>query len=114
MKRVHVDLDQVASLPNLELAFARALRGSPRAREALAWREHLDSELATLRHNMLAGNLVLGEFRVFHIRDPKPRIIHAPSFRERVLHHAVIALVGPVLDRALVDDTFACRQAVNI
>lgn len=48
--------------------------------------------------------------RAFRIRDPKPRLIHAPAFRERVLHHAVMAHVGPVLDRALVDDTFACRQ----
>ncbi|MCP5197407.1 MAG: RNA-dependent DNA polymerase [Gammaproteobacteria bacterium] len=47
--------------------------------------------------------------RSFHIRDPKPRVIHAPCFRERVLHHALMAHVGPVLDRALVDDTYACR-----
>ena len=37
----------------------------------------------------------------FHIHDPKPRVIHAPCFRERVLHHAVVAYMGPVLDRAL-------------
>jgi hypothetical protein len=29
--------------------------------------------------------------------------------RERVLHHAIMAHVAPVLDRTLVDDTFACR-----
>lgn len=45
----------------------------------------------------------------FPIRDPKPRIIHAPCFRERVLHHAIVAYIGPVLERTLIDDTFACR-----
>jgi hypothetical protein len=48
--------------------------------------------------------------RRFRINDPKPRLIHAPVFRERVLHHAVMAHVGPVLDRALVADTYACRS----
>ena len=47
--------------------------------------------------------------RAFRIHDPKPRLIHAPAFRERVLHHALMAHAGPVLDRALVFDTYACR-----
>jgi hypothetical protein len=51
----------------------------------------------------------LGVATRFRIRDPKPRTIHAPCFRERVLHHAVMAQVGPVLDRALVFDSYACR-----
>jgi len=52
--------------------------------------------------------------RRFRIRDPKPRIIHAPCFRERVLHHALMAHVGPALDRALVDDTYACRLGKGV
>ena len=51
----------------------------------------------------------VGEGRRFEIRDPKLRAIFAPCFRERVLHHALMNLIGPVLDRALVDDSFACR-----
>jgi RNA-directed DNA polymerase len=33
-----------------------------------------------------------------------------PVFRERVLHHAIMAHVGPVLDRSLIFDTYACRE----
>ena len=47
--------------------------------------------------------------RQFRIHDPKPRLIHAPAFRDRLVHHAIMAHAGPVLDRALVDDSFACR-----
>ncbi|WP_295443931.1 reverse transcriptase domain-containing protein [uncultured Thiodictyon sp.] len=57
----------------------------------------------------LAGSVALGEMRAFRINDPKPRLIHAPCFRERVLHHALMTQAGPVLDRALVADTYACR-----
>mgnify|MGYP002378202041 CR=1 FL=1 len=33
----------------------------------------------------------------------------APCFRDRVMHHALMAHMGPVLERSLVADTFACR-----
>lgn len=46
----------------------------------------------------------------FLIRDPKERVITAPCFDERVLHHAIMNLCEPVLDRWLIDDTFACRN----
>jgi retron-type reverse transcriptase len=36
-------------------------------------------------------------------------LIYAPCFRDRVVHHAIIAHVGPVLDRALSFDSYACR-----
>ncbi|MDR3638327.1 MAG: reverse transcriptase domain-containing protein [Isosphaeraceae bacterium] len=51
----------------------------------------------------------IGQGRRFEIRDPKPRAIFAPCFRERVLHHALMNRIGPVLDRALINDTYACR-----
>lgn len=53
--------------------------------------------------------MTVGRTRRFEIRDPKRRVIHAPCFRERVLHHALMAHVAPVLERYLVPDTFACR-----
>ena len=61
-----------------------------------------------MQREILDGTFACGRARRFQIRDPKPRTITAPCFRERVLHHALMRHVGPVLKRALVDDTFAC------
>jgi hypothetical protein len=36
-------------------------------------------------------------------------MIHAPAFRERVAQHAIFNICEPVLDRKLIDDSFACR-----
>jgi hypothetical protein len=43
------------------------------------------------------------------VLDESDFALYSPCFRERVLHHALMAQVGPVLDRALVDDSYACR-----
>ncbi len=51
----------------------------------------------------------LGHFQSFRILDPKPRLIHTPCFRERVLHHGLMVQMGPILDRSLISDTVACR-----
>lgn len=84
-------------------------RGKRGRGDVEAFRASLDSELAAMRAGLLAGTLKPGPMRCFRIRDPKPRLIHAPCFRDRVLHHAIMAHVGPVLDRSLVCDTYACR-----
>lgn len=48
-------------------------------------------------------------FHQFVIHDPKQRIITAPCFRERVVHHALMRVCEPVFERWLIDDTYACR-----
>ena len=50
-----------------------------------------------------------GPSRRFVIHDPKEREITAAPFRDRVVHHAVCAAVGPVLERAAIEHSYACR-----
>ena len=85
-----------------------ASAAAPRSRRSAA---DLDRELSRLRADIAADARSPGPMRSFRIRDPKRGLIHAPCFRERVLHHAIMAHVGPVLDRSLVFDTYACRTA---
>ncbi|MGE0681673.1 MAG: reverse transcriptase domain-containing protein [Candidatus Binatia bacterium] len=109
MKRVTIQLEDIASWDNLTRAVERAARGKRYRAEVMDFLQHWETNLATLRTQILDGTVPVGIMTRFDIYDPKPRVIHAPCFRERVLHHAIVAYVGPVLDRALIDDTFACR-----
>lgn len=109
MHRVTINLDEIASWPNLIRAVERASRGKRHRPDVVAFLARLDANLSMLQAQILDGTVPVGVMTRFHIRDPKPRVIHAPCFRERVLHHAVMAFVGPVLERTLIDDTFACR-----
>ena len=108
-KRAKLNPDDIADWRNLVAAAFRAAQGKRAQPEVARFLADLDANLATLRKQILSGTISVGESTTFHILDPKPRVIHAPSFRERVLHHAIMAHVGPILDRALIEDTFACR-----
>jgi hypothetical protein len=50
-----------------------------------------------------------GGYVTIRVTDPKPRLVSAAPFRDRVVHHALCAVIGPILERGLIDDTFANR-----
>ena len=110
MKSCKVRLDQIAEPGNLREAFLRAARGKGHKADVVAFRGNLDAELAVLREEILAGNISVGRFTAFTIFEPKERRIHAPCFRERVLHHALIGLCEADFERWLIDDSYACRR----
>ncbi|MCK6591996.1 MAG: reverse transcriptase/maturase family protein [Polyangiaceae bacterium] len=108
-QRSRVSLDDIASLDTLTAAFWQASRGKRSKQDVQRFSAQLDAEFAHLRGDILLGRAPEGRWTSFRIFDPKPRLILAPCFRDRVLHHAMMIPMGPVLERALVADTFACR-----
>ena len=100
----------IADPENLRQAFLKAARGKRGKADCRAFQERLDENLALLREELLAGRVRVGDYHLFKIFDPKERTICAASFRQRVLHHAVMAVCEPVLERAAVFDSYACRK----
>ena len=104
MKRTGHLFEAVLERDNLRLAFWKALKGKRTRPDAQAFAACLERELQEL-----AQGVPVGRFHQFLIRDPKERVITAPGFDERVLHHAIMNVCEPVFERWLIDDTFACR-----
>ncbi len=105
-----VRLEQIADPDNLREAFLRAAKGKALRAEVIAFRENLEAELAVLREEILDGAVRVGSFTAFTIFEPKERRIHAPCFRERVLHHALIGRCEADFERWLIADSYACRR----
>jgi len=109
MRRSPLGLYEITDWANLARAFFLAARGKRGRADVEGFRQRLDLELADLRAEILSCDIQLGPMTRFEIRDPKPRMISAPPFRERVLHHAIMQVMGPELEKSLIADTFACR-----
>ncbi len=114
MKRRRIDLNDVATYANLAAAAQKAARGKHRRRQVRSFFNRFDDNINRLGRDILNGNVPAGNLKSFRIFDPKERIIHAACFKDRVLHHALMNLAGPVLDRALVASSFACRPGKGI
>ena len=100
----------IADPENLREAFLKAIRGKRGKTDCRAFQERLGENLTLLREELLAGSVRVGDYHLFQILDPKERTICAASFRQRVLHHAVMAVCEPALERAAVFDSYACRK----
>ena len=71
---------------------------------------HLESELLSLQDDLASGAYRPGAFFTFEVRDPKRRAICAAPYRDRVVHHALCAVLEPHFDRRAISDSYACRQ----
>jgi len=102
--------ERIIERENVRLAVHKALRGKRSKADARAFVSRLDENIEALRCSVADGDVVLGQWHQFTIFDPKQRLITAPCFRERVLHHAIMNVCEPVFERWLIADTFACRK----
>lgn len=103
-------MPKIADAENLRLAFWKAAKGKRGQADCVAFGERLDDNLDALRVELLAGDVPVGDYHYFRVHDPKERLICAATFRERVLHHALMNVCEPVLERAAVFDSYACRK----
>ena len=114
MKRLGSLTERIAELDNLYLAFANACRGKQCKQEVREFRKNFDENISLLRREILMGNINVGRYHFFTIRDPKLRTICAVPFRERVLHHAIMNICHPYFDCSLIDDTYATRPGKGV
>ena len=110
MRRTGNLFDKVLDRENLRQAFSKALRGKRSRSDARAFGNNLDFRLAEMAQQLATQTFPVGRFHQFVIHDPKERIITAPCFAERVLHHAVMNVCEPIFERWLISDTYACRR----
>lgn len=110
MKRTGNLYWRIAEPRNLRLAFWKAQRGKSGKSDVIAFRRRLDSNLEALREQLLDHELSLGEYHYFTVYDPKKRRICAASFRERVLHHAIMNVCDEAFERYQIFDSYASRR----
>ena len=110
MKRSGRLLEQIATHENMAEAFWKAAKGKHLRPEVISFRQNFKAETDALISGLIAETLDLGNYHFFDIYDPKPRRICAASFRERVLHHAVMNVCEPILERCAIFDSYACRK----
>ena len=100
---------RIANFKALIEAVYRAARGKRKKPSVAAFLVNQEREVLRLERELRAGTWQPGRYIVIDIQDPKPRRVSAAPFRDRVLHHALCAIVDPIFDRGFISDSFANR-----
>lgn len=89
----------------------RAAARHKRFRDAsLNYRQHLEENIINTLNLLTWKQWQPAPYREFYVHDPKKRLISAPAFRDRVVHHALVRVLEPLFERKFIADSFACRK----
>lgn len=112
MKRVGNLMPQIAEFSNVLKAFKRAARGKKHQTEVAWFNFHLERKVVDIQMMLTSSPLSYQPrpYKMFEVRDPKPRKICAPHFEDRVVHHAVCHIIEPVFEKHYIEDSWACRK----
>lgn len=99
--------EQVYSFKALWRAFKRARRAKP-------WTDpefflNCDERLLELSQALQERRWNPDPYRYFIIRNTKSRVVSEASFRNRVVHHALIAALDPLFESKFIPHSYACR-----
>ncbi len=110
MKRFNNLYDQITSFPNLYQAWRLARRRKRFKKGALDFSASLEKKLVHLSSTLKNDTWCPGVYRNFQIYQPKPRIISAAPFEDRVVHHALISVLEPLWENRFDFDSYATRK----
>jgi retron-type reverse transcriptase len=109
MKRHGSLFEKIYDFDNLLSAFQKAKKGKRYKNEVLLYTSKLEENLINLQNHLIWQTFEPGKYNEFIIYEPKKRIISAPQFKDRVLHHAIYKVLNPIYEKIFIYDSYACR-----
>ena len=109
MKRFGNLFETLTSFDNLYRASRKTRRGKRDRHDVEQFEFHLETNLPELSESLRDKTYRPGPFRSFMITDPKPRLISAAPYRDRIVHHALCNILEPIFEPSFIHDSYACR-----
>lgn len=106
--------EQVVAFENLFEAYKEARKGKRHRSDVLKFGYNIEENLINIQNHLIWKSWSPGKYRAFCVYDPKKRLILAPSFEDRVVHHAIVRVVEPFFEKKFIYDSYACRRGKGI
>lgn len=106
-------IDKIVTKENMLLAYERTARSKRKTFGYLEFKEYKQLNLDALADEMRSGEYKIGNYRQFIIYEPKPRLISALDFKDRLAQHALISIIEPIFEATFLPNTFACRAGLG-
>lgn len=103
-------IGEIASMPNLYRAYEKAAKGKRYSGGHLQFKQHLAANLRALSAALRNGTYRPSPPTLFFVHEPKRRQISALPFADRVVQHALCAVIDPIFDRTFLPNSYACRK----
>ncbi|MCA9047967.1 MAG: hypothetical protein KDA89_04525 [Planctomycetaceae bacterium] len=109
MKAVGNLFDRISDRSNLITAVWAAAREKRHNNDVREFLGKIEQHVSQIASSLINGRFEFQRYTSFSVRDTKTRIIQAPTFRDRVVHHAMINITGAIFERGALHHSYACR-----
>lgn len=101
---------QLCSYKNLLQAFNNARRGKTTKHYVVEFEQALHENILQLQSELLFHTYKPKPLQTFILRDPKTRKISKSDFRDRIVHHALYAVIEEKFEKGFIFDSYANRK----
>ena len=102
--------EQICTRENICRAYRKARLGKRKKFYVRKFESNADGNIKLLHQELLDESWRPLPYKQFIAYEPKERLIRAPQFRDRIVHHALIRVLEPIYDKLLIYDTYASRK----
>ena len=110
MEGLHNLKDRICDFDNLMGAYRDAAKAKRYRNEVLDFTFNLGDNLHEIQRDLLDMTYSVGPYREFYVRYPKPRLVMALGFRDRVVQWAIYRQLNPYLDKRYIEHSYGCRR----
>jgi|SRR3989344_3629701 len=103
------NFEEIVSLENLLEAWKEFLKGKRNKPDVQEFVFNLFDNILQLHQELANKSYEHENYYRFNISDPKPRVIHKASVRDRLLHHAIHRILYPFFAKTFISDSFSCQ-----
>lgn len=90
-------------------AFKKARKGKTKKDYVIEFEKSLKENLLMLQSELLSKTYKPKPLQTFILRDPKTRKISKSAFRDRIVHHALYAIIRDIFEKGFIYDSYANR-----
>jgi hypothetical protein len=112
VKRKGYLFEQIISIENLQLA--NKIAKKKKSRQSIKYQINLEQNLLKLQQSLRDENYTTSEYNNFTIYEPKQRIVSALKYEDRIVHNAIINVIGTIFIKNFISQTFSCIKGRGI
>lgn len=102
--------EAVCSWENLLGAYREAAKDKRYREEIIQYSYRLEENLLELQESLQNETYQMGPYREFFVKYPKPRLVMAIGFRDRIVQHAIYRQINPYVDKRFYEHSYGCRE----
>jgi retron-type reverse transcriptase len=109
MKQFIHTYDSIITTEKLLKAWQEFLSDKKDRKDVILFQAKLMDNIFSLHNDLKNKTYTHGGYVAFNISDPKPRIIHKATVRDRLLHHLIYQELYEYFDSKFIHDSYSCR-----